>query len=138
MINTLIRFKYLWAYFMSSKLIPAENSVLWHIINAINLSNWLYHKHTHMIRTASNHSFLMNDDHRFNIFCIGLKLYGKDWKKIEAMVGTRNGAQIRSHAQKFFSKISKTGDDKTNTRTFKFLHVFGYRSPRIFKLISSI
>lgn len=37
----------------------------------------------------------------------GLQLYGKDWKKIEALVGTRNGAQIRSHAQKFFIKVKK-------------------------------
>jgi SHAQKYF class myb-like DNA-binding protein len=33
--------------------------------------------------------------------------YGKDWKKIEQLVGTRNGSQVRSHAQKFFNKIQK-------------------------------
>lgn len=37
----------------------------------------------------------------------GLQLYGKDWKKIEALVATRNGAQIRSHAQKYFIKTKK-------------------------------
>jgi hypothetical protein len=36
-----------------------------------------------------------------------LQLYGKDWKKIEALVATRNGAQIRSHAQKYFIKVRK-------------------------------
>ncbi len=38
----------------------------------------------------------------------GLQLYGKNWKKIEEVIGTRNGSQIRSHAQKFFHKIKKT------------------------------
>eukprot|EP00826_Nyctotherus_ovalis_P026400 TRINITY_DN2061_c0_g1_i1.p1 TRINITY_DN2061_c0_g1~~TRINITY_DN2061_c0_g1_i1.p1 ORF type:complete len:303 (-),score=47.68 TRINITY_DN2061_c0_g1_i1:176-1084(-) len=33
-----------------------------------------------------------------------LKMYGKDWKKVEAYVGTRSGTQIRSHAQKHFLK----------------------------------
>ena len=34
-------------------------------------------------------------------------MYGKNWKKIETFVGTRSSTQIRSHAQKFFNKISK-------------------------------
>ena len=38
---------------------------------------------------------------------VGLQLYGKDWKKIEQIVATRNGAQIRSHAQKYFAKKGK-------------------------------
>ena len=45
-------------------------------------------------------------------------MYGKDWKKIEALVGTRNGAQIRSHAQKFFSKMNKNADTKSQDSTF--------------------
>ena len=36
---------------------------------------------------------------------LGLQLYGKNWKKIEALVVTRNGSQIRSHAQKYFLKM---------------------------------
>jgi hypothetical protein len=39
----------------------------------------------------------------FNLF-IGLRIYGKNWKKIEQLVKTRSGSQIRSHAQKFFLK----------------------------------
>lgn len=35
-------------------------------------------------------------------------MYGKNWKKIEELIGTRNGSQIRSHAQKFFLKVKKT------------------------------
>lgn len=40
-------------------------------------------------------------------FIEALKLYGKNWKKVEEHVGTRNGAQIRSHAQKFFNRLDK-------------------------------
>ena len=38
---------------------------------------------------------------------VGLQLYGKEWKKIEQLVATRTGAQIRSHAQKYFIKKGK-------------------------------
>jgi SHAQKYF class myb-like DNA-binding protein len=34
--------------------------------------------------------------------------YGKDWKKVEQYVRTRNGSQVRSHAQKFFNKLQKS------------------------------
>lgn len=40
-------------------------------------------------------------------FIEGLKLFGKNWKKVEEYVSTRNGAQIRSHAQKFFNRLDK-------------------------------
>jgi len=40
-------------------------------------------------------------------FIEGLKQFGKNWKKVEEFVGTRNGAQIRSHAQKFFNRVEK-------------------------------
>ena len=41
----------------------------------------------------------------------GLKIYGKNWKKVEGFIGTRTGTQIRSHAQKFFNRIKKDLDD---------------------------
>ena len=37
-------------------------------------------------------------------FLKALDLYGKNWKKVEEYIGTRNTAQARSHAQKFFGK----------------------------------
>jgi hypothetical protein len=37
-----------------------------------------------------------------------LKIYGKDWKKVEKFIGSRSGAQIRSHAQKFFINVERT------------------------------
>lgn len=40
-------------------------------------------------------------------FVDGLKKYGKNWKKVEEHVKTRTGAQIRSHAQKFFNRLQK-------------------------------
>lgn len=40
-------------------------------------------------------------------FLIAMRLYGKDWKKVETHIGTRSGAQIRSHAQKFFNRVEK-------------------------------
>ena len=38
---------------------------------------------------------------------LGLKLYGKSWKKVEKHIGSWTGAQIRSHAQKFFIRLRK-------------------------------
>ena len=40
-------------------------------------------------------------------FTEALKMFGKNWKKVEDYVGTRTGAQVRSHAQKFFLKVQK-------------------------------
>ena len=40
------------------------------------------------------------------LFLQGLKLYSKDWRKIQAHVGTRTLVQIRSHAQKYNQKLA--------------------------------
>jgi len=40
-------------------------------------------------------------------FLEALKLFDRDWKQIEKFIGTKNVIQIRSHAQKYFSKIQK-------------------------------
>jgi len=40
-------------------------------------------------------------------FLAGLKLHGKNWKKISLIVKTRSSVQTRTHAQKYFLKHSK-------------------------------
>ncbi|MFS7947753.1 putative transcription factor MYB-HB-like family [Helianthus anomalus] len=46
------------------------------------------------------------DEH--NSFLEALKLYGRAWQRIEGTkehIGTKTAVQIRSHAQKFFTKV---------------------------------
>ena len=37
-------------------------------------------------------------------FLEGLEQYGREWKKVAEKIPTRSSTQIRSHAQKYFSK----------------------------------
>jgi SHAQKYF class myb-like DNA-binding protein len=45
-------------------------------------------------------------------FLSGLKMYGKEWKKVAAKVKTRTVVQTRTHAQKYFQKLSKATEGK--------------------------
>ncbi|KAJ1422526.1 Homeodomain-like protein, partial [Ochromonadaceae sp. CCMP2298] len=40
-------------------------------------------------------------------FIKGLEMHGKGWKKIASLIKTRTVVQIRTHAQKYFLKLSK-------------------------------
>jgi SHAQKYF class myb-like DNA-binding protein len=41
------------------------------------------------------------------LFLRALKKFGKEWKRVAAMVGTRTVVQTRTHAQKYFQKLQK-------------------------------
>lgn len=43
------------------------------------------------------------------LFLEALKIFGKEWKRVQQHVGTRSSTQARSHAQKFFVKLDKRG-----------------------------
>ncbi|KAH9324292.1 hypothetical protein KI387_004470, partial [Taxus chinensis] len=40
-------------------------------------------------------------------FLEALKMHGRAWRRIEEHIGTKTAVQIRSHAQKFFSKLER-------------------------------
>lgn len=48
-------------------------------------------------------------DQEHDKFLEALHLFDRDWKKIEAFVGSKTVVQIRSHAQKYFLKVQKSG-----------------------------
>jgi len=50
-----------------------------------------------------------------NAFLRGLKIFGREWKKVVTCIPTRTSAQIRSHAQKYFAKQSKEHLQQYNT-----------------------
>ncbi|XP_015579106.1 protein REVEILLE 7 [Ricinus communis] len=55
-------------------------------------------------------------------FLEALKLYGRGWRKIQGFIGTKSAVQIRSHAQKFFSKVvreSNGGGAESSVKTIE-------------------
>mmetsp|Transcript_48665 Transcript_48665/g.54211 ORF Transcript_48665/g.54211 Transcript_48665/m.54211 type:complete len:648 (+) Transcript_48665:315-2258(+) len=46
-------------------------------------------------------------------FLEGLKDCGREWKKVALRIPTRTSAQIRSHAQKYFSKLQRDQESST-------------------------
>ncbi|KAL0041947.1 hypothetical protein WJX79_010009 [Trebouxia sp. C0005] len=46
-------------------------------------------------------------DSEHELFLEALKLYGRAWRSIQEHIGSKTTVQIRSHAQKFFTKLDK-------------------------------
>lgn len=53
-------------------------------------------------------------DEEHNKFLEALQLHGKNWNKVHKHVGTRTSAQTRSHAQKYFNKLTKKNPTNKN------------------------
>lgn len=54
-------------------------------------------------------------------FLEGLNIYGREWKKVALRISTRTSAQIRSHAQKYFSKLAR--DEEAQAASLHSHHV---------------
>lgn len=50
-------------------------------------------------------------------FLKGLKVHGREWKKVALNIPTRTSSQIRSHAQKYFAKLAKDEQNYPNIAT---------------------
>jgi SHAQKYF class myb-like DNA-binding protein len=49
------------------------------------------------------------------VFLEGLERYGKQWKTIALMIGTRTVVQVRTHAQKYFQKMERKNKDNSSS-----------------------
>lgn len=54
-----------------------------------------------------------------DLFLEGISRYGKEWKKIASLISTRTVVQVRTHAQKYFQRLSKLGTTTTKEVTQK-------------------
>ena len=64
-----------------------------------------------------------------NVFLKGLRQHGKEWKKISEMIKTRTVVQTRTHAQKYFQKLSKLDKAKTGKVNASFLSIARPKDP---------
>lgn len=62
-------------------------------------------KTTHKAQAGMNGGRWTELEHQS--FLAGLRLYGREWKKVASKIKTRTSAQIRSHAQKYFAKLAR-------------------------------
>ena len=61
-------------------------------------------------------------DEEHQLFLDGLKIYGKDWEAIQNHIGTRDTVNIRSHAQKFTTKLKKSIENNDGDPDSKFYY----------------
>jgi SHAQKYF class myb-like DNA-binding protein len=64
--------------------------------------------------TISKHREKWTDEEHRR-FLEALKLYGRGWRQIEEHIGTKTAVQIRSHAQKFFSKVVRESSNSAES-----------------------
>ena len=55
-------------------------------------------------------------------FVRGLAIYGREWKRVAQDIPTRTSAQVRSHAQKYFTKVEKQMSSNSIARTLEDPH----------------
>ena len=70
--------------------------------------------HNRPIATVEHTGRWTREEHE--AFLLGLKKYGKEWKKVAAQVRTRTVVQTRTHAQKYFQKLHKSLMDQQKTK----------------------
>ncbi|XP_071711687.1 protein REVEILLE 6-like isoform X3 [Rutidosis leptorrhynchoides] len=72
-------------------------------------------------------------------FLEALQLFDRDWKKIEAFIGSKTVIQIRSHAQKYFLKVQKSGTNEhlpPPRPKRKAAHPYPQKAPKVDDLLS--
>ncbi|KAK6155647.1 hypothetical protein DH2020_009895 [Rehmannia glutinosa] len=72
-------------------------------------------------------------------FLEALQLFDRDWKKIEAFIGSKTVIQIRSHAQKYFLKVQKSGTNEhlpPPRPKRKAAHPYPQKAPKIGPVVS--
>lgn len=62
-------------------------------------------KRSPQVKAGQSNGRWTHEEHQ--TFLEGLKVCGREWKKVASRIPTRTSAQIRSHAQKYFSKLQR-------------------------------